>query len=175
MDTLERQGFFLLGDNMVVIEGTSEIESFNEMKAEVIFQINTNPYLVDKFDDFRNMDDRALYFKFFSEVRMLLIDNGYCLRDTDRRKIHMNFGMHRYTESIPLHYDGGDHKFAFIVMHTEEKGGQWPSVQFFGDNKWASDLNEGDMVIFDQSKSHALLLNSTNVDVIIFPVRKLRK
>lgn len=160
---------------MVVIEGTSEIESFNEMKSEVIFQINTNPYLVDKFDDFRNMDDRTLYFKFFSEVRTLLIDNGYCLRDTDRRKIHMRFGIHRYTESIPLHDDGGDHKFAFIIMHTEEKGGQWPSVQFFGDNKWASDLKEGDMVIFNQCNIHALLLNSTNVDVIIFPVRKLRK
>lgn len=158
-----------------------DIDLFDRMKSHVNSIIEEKPYLVDSFDDRRSMDDSSVSWEFFCSLRFILIENGYDLLiekkkyDWDNAFGWKGFGIQRYTESVGVHDDDFKNNFCMVVVNKRNKAGRYDSCQFYSEGRWLKELEEGDVVIFNQRKEHALLLTKTEVDVCLFEVKKIRK
>lgn len=154
---------------------------FVRMKSHVNSTIEENPYLVDSFDDRRLMDDSTVTWEFFCSLRTILNEHGYELlleKKTygwDNAFGWKGFGIQRYTESVGVHDDDFKNHFCMVVVNKRNKAGQYNSCQFYSEGRWLKEVNEGDVVIFNQRKDHALLLTKVEVDVCLFEVKKIRK
>ncbi len=154
---------------------------FVGLKSHVNSIIEEKPYLVDSFDDQRSMDDSTVTWEFFCSLRTILNEHGYDLLlekktyDWDNSFGWKGFGIQRYTESVGAHTDDFKNYFCMVVVNKRIKSGRYNYCQFYSEGRWLNEVVEGDVVIFNQRKEHALLLTKVEVDVCLFEVKKIRK